>query len=188
MKTYLYWLPLLAWGAISLALPGPGLWARDRNRGEVVELGGLKSRVPAGWVEEKPDDPQVYKQYRLGAVGEDKEDARLTIHFLGKENGDSAEKQVENWKAMFLPPEGKKLNNVAKVRKLDVRGATVTYLDVRGDYKGIPGNPATPRQNFRLLGVYFDTPQGPYLIRLFGPADTAKFYRKGFEDWVKVFK
>jgi hypothetical protein len=77
---------------------------------------------------------------------------------------------------------------VAKVRKLKVRGAAVTYLDVRGDYKGIPGDPATPRENYRLLGVYFATPQGPYLIRLFGPADTVEFYRKGFEDWVKEFK
>jgi hypothetical protein len=28
----------------------------------------------------------------------------------------------------------------------------------------------------------------PRRIRLFGPADTVAFYRKGFEDWVKAFK
>jgi hypothetical protein len=174
--------------AICFGLLGPAFWARAQDTGEVIELGKLKSRVPAGWAKEKPYGPSVYKQYRLEPVGDDKEDARLTIDFLGKGNGDSAEKQVERWKAMFLPPEGKKRDGVARIRELRVGGAAVTYLDVRGDYKGIAGNPATPRQNYRLLGIYFATPQGPYLIRLFGPADTVEFYRKTFEDWVKGFK
>ena len=174
--------------AICLGVLGPGSWATAQERGEVVELGKLKSRVPVDWAREKPDDPSSYRQYRLEAVGDDKDDARLTIDFLGKGSGDSAEKQVERWKAMFLPPQGKKRDDMAKVRKLNVGGATVTYLDVRGDYKGIPGSPTTPRQNHRLLGVYFATPEGPYVIRLFGPAQTVEYYRQEFEDWVKAFK
>jgi hypothetical protein len=174
--------------AICLGLLGSGSWVTAQERGEVVELGKLKSRVPADWARERPDDPSSYRQYRLEAVGGDKDDARLTIDFLGKGSSDSAEKQVQRWKALFLPPQGKKLDAVAKVRKLNVRGAAVTYLDVRGDYKGIPGNPDTPRQNYRLLGVYFATPQGPYVIRLFGPAETVEYYRQEFEDWVKAFK
>jgi hypothetical protein len=183
-----YWLLFPASIVICLGLLGPGFWARAQDRGDVVELGKLKSWVPADWAKEKPDGPSGYRQYRLQPVGDDKEDARLTIHFLEEGSDDSAAKQVQRWKEMFLPPEGKKLDDVAKVRELKVRGAVVTYLDVHGDYKGSPGNPATPRQNYRLLGVYFAAPQGPYLIRLFGPADTVEFYRKGFEDWVQAFK
>jgi hypothetical protein len=182
------WLLFSASIAICFGPLGPGCSVRAQERGEVVQLGKLKSRVPTGWAPEKPDEPSGYKQYRLEPVGDDKDDARLTIDLLGKGSGDSAKKQVERWKAMFLPPEGKKLDDVAKVRELKVRGAAVTYLDVRGDYKGIPGNHATPRENYRLLGVYFATPQGPYWIRLFGPADTVEFYRNRFEDWVKAFK
>ena len=174
--------------AFSLGLLGPGLWARAQDRGEVVELGKLKSRVPADWAAVKPDDRSGYKQYRLGPVGDDIDHASLTMDFVGKGRGDNAAEQIERWNAMFLPPAGKKLDDVARVRKLQVGGAAVTYLDIHGDYKGLPGNPATPRQNYRLLGVYFATPQGPCLIRLFGPADTVEFYRKGFEDWVEAFK
>ncbi len=188
MKNYLFWLPLLAWSAISLALQGPGLWARDPNRGDVVELGSLKSRVPAEWLEEKPDEAPCYKQYRLEPVNDDKDDARVTVWFLGNGKGSTAAEYVKRWQGMFLPPEGKTMHEAAKVRRLTVNGAAVTYLDVRGDYKGIPGNDATPRQNFRLLGVYLDTPKGAYMIRLWGPADTVEFYREGFEDWVKAFK
>ena len=99
--------------AICLGLLGPGFWVRAQERGEVVELGQLKSRVPADWAQERPDEPSGYKQYRLEPIGDDKENARLTIDFLGKGSGDSAEKQVERWKAMFLPAEGKKRDDVA---------------------------------------------------------------------------
>ena len=77
------WLALLAGGAIGLGAleTGPGAAAQDR--GEAVELGGLTSRVPAGWAGERPDDPRYHRQYRLGPVGNDKEDARLTVEPLG---------------------------------------------------------------------------------------------------------
>jgi hypothetical protein len=180
MKIFHCWTAILAWSAISVAIQGPGIQAQDR--GAVVELGGLKSRMPAGWVEEKPDDAKCYRQYRLEPIDDDKEYAQVTICVQGKGKGDTAAEYVKRWKEMFFPAEP------AKVRRLTANGAATTYLDVRGDYKGIPGDDSTPRQNFRLLGVYLDTPNGPCIIRLLGPAETVKFYRDGFEEWVKAFK
>jgi hypothetical protein len=186
MKSYLYWLSLLAGSAISFALQGPVACAQDPNQGDVVDLGGLKSRVPADWAEEEPDDARLYKQYRLAPVGDGVDYSRVRIHFLRK--GGSAAEYVKRWKGMFLPPEGKTMREVAKVRQLTVNGARATYLDVGGDYKGIPGDAATPREDYRLLGVYLDTPKGPYIIRLFGPDEAVRFHRQGFENWVKAFK
>ena len=80
------------------------------------------------------------------------------------------------------------MREAAKVRELTVNGSSATYLDARGDYKGIPGDVATPRQNYRLLGVYLETPKGAYVIRLFGPDQAVRVYRQEFENWVKAFK
>jgi hypothetical protein len=182
------WLVVRASLAICLGLLGSASGVRAQDTGGVVELGKLKSRVPAEWQPVKPAEPSHYRQYRLEPVRDDKDAALLVIDFLGKGRGVSTGEQVKRWKAMFLPPEGKGLDDVARVRVLKVGDAAMTYLDVRGDYKGLPGDPATPRQNYRLLGVYFDAPQGPYVIRLCGPADTVAFYRDGFENWVKAFK
>src|SRR5262245_45725618 len=92
------WISLLAGSAISLGIlePGPGATAQDK--GEVVELGGLKSRVPAGWVAVKPDQPQFVMQYRLDPINDDKEDARLTVEFLGNRKGGTAGESVKLWK------------------------------------------------------------------------------------------
>jgi hypothetical protein len=154
------------------------------NKKEKGGDGQLKSRVPADWVEIEPDDAQSYKQYRLAPLGDGVDYSQVTVQFL--RNGETAAEYVRRWQGMFLPPEGKTMQDAAKVRQLD--GVKATYLDVGGDYKGIPGAAATPRQNYRLLGVYLDTPKGPYVIRLFGPDQAVRVYRQGFENWVKAFK
>jgi hypothetical protein len=186
MKNYLYWLFLLAGSAISIALQGPSACAQNPNQGGLVQLGGLKSQVPADWVEEAPYDPQYYKQYRLYPVGDGVDYTEVSIRFL--RNGETAAEYVKRWKAMFLPPEGKTMQEAVKVRQLTVNGVSATYLDARGDYKGIPGDAATPRENYRLLGVYLKTPKGAYLIRLFGPDEAVRVHRQEFENWVKAFK
>ena len=188
MSNHRYWLSLLAGIGIGLVLQGPGAFAQDADRSDVVELGGLRSRAPADWVQEQPDDGQSYRQYRLEPVGDSGDSARVSIRFLGNENGGTAADYVRRWEGMFLPPEGKTLRETAKVRQLTVDGVLATYVDIRGDYKGIPGDVATPRQDFRLLGVYLETPKGAYVIRLMGPDKTVRFYRQGFDNWVKGFK
>ena len=196
MKTYLYGFLLGVWGAIGFAPQGPALWARAPNGSDVVELGGLKSRVPADWAEHVPNYSHYFKQfrlepvkqYRLEPINDDKDDAHVAVYSPAKGEVVTAAEHVKRWKEVFLPPLGQTMDQAAKVREFTVSGARVTLLDVHGDYKGLPGNPATPRPNYRLLGVYFDTPQGAYVIRLFGPADTVGFYRNEFEDWVKAFK
>jgi hypothetical protein len=76
----------------------------------------------------------------------------------------------------------------SRVQQFKIRGGMVTYLDVRGDYKGIPGDPNSPREGFRLLGVYLNTPKGAYEISLLGPDNAVEFYGDGFERWVRAFK
>jgi hypothetical protein len=186
MESTLNWFLLVAWSAIGLALQGPGLWAGGPDGGEVSELDRLRSRVPAGWLEDTPDGAQGYKLYRLGPVEDDKYDALVTVRFLGRKQAGTAADYVKSWKGMFFPPQGQAMAEAAEVRDLTVKGATATYLDVHGDYKGIPGNPNTPREHFRLLGLYLETPQGAYVVTMLGPNDTVGFYRKEFERWLKA--
>jgi len=188
MNNHRFWLSLVGGIAISLADHSPGAFAQGAGRSGVVELGGLRSRAPADWVQEQPDDGRSYRQYRLVPVGDSADPAQVSIWFLGNENGGTAADYVRGWKQMFLPPLGKTMREAAQVRRLTLDGALATYVDIRGDYRGIPGDVATPRQDFRLLGVYLDTPKGAYVIRLMGPDETVRFYRQGFDNWVKGFK
>jgi hypothetical protein len=187
-----YW--LLSGGAgLCLALLGSSISAEPQNkapggRDRMVEIDGLRSVPPADWIEERPERAGVLKRYRIEPLDDDKDPTRITIAQYPKGMRLSAAEQVERWKAQFVPPERKQLKDVSKVQQWTVTGHSVTYLDVRGDYREVPNDPASIRQNYRLLAAYFETPRGPYLIQLVGPAHTVEAYRKGFEDWLKAFR
>ena len=164
-------------------------YAED-TKGVVVQFDGLKSTTPASWKEEEPTNKLRYKQFRLAKAGDDKADAELII-FRGL--GGSAKENVQRWKGQFVPPEGKKIDDVAKVSELKISGAPATYLDVSGTYlfKARPADPnekAERRPDYRMLAVHFQGPETVYHVRLVGPAKTVEQYKKGFDDWLKAFK
>jgi hypothetical protein len=94
---------------------------------------------------------------------------------------------------MLLPPDGKAIDDVAKVDKMKVAGHDVTYLDVQGTYlhKDQPFNPnaaVEKRPDYRMLAVVYEAPKGPYYIRVVGPAKTVESHKKAFDNWLKNFK
>jgi len=165
----------------------------DAKKGVLVEIDGLKSTAPANWKSEEVTTKFRTHHFRIPHVADDKNDAELTIFFFGTGSGGSADANVKRWKGMFIPPEGKKIDDVAKLENFKVGNVDVTYLDVQGTYKfkERPFDPAAKeelRPDHRMLGVVFESPKGPYFFRLVGPAKTVTENKKSFEDWVKGFK
>src|SRR5207248_764687 len=123
----------------------------------------------------------------------DKDEAEVVIFYFGEGGGGPVDDNIKRWKGMFVPPEGKKIDDVAKVQKLKVGDVPVTYLDIHGTYsfQSPPSDPnakTTRRFNYRMLAVVFESKKGPYFIRMVGPADTVAHYKKGFDEWLKGFK
>jgi len=180
------------WLGLALLLGGPISVlprAAAEEKGAVVEFDSLKSKTPTTWKEETPGKGR-YKQFRLPKVGDDKADAELII-FRGI--GGSAKANIERWKAQFVAPEGKKIDDVARVTELKISGAAATYLDVGGTYlfKARPFDPnekGERRPDYRMLAVHFDGPKDVYHVKLVGPAKTVEHYKKGFHEWLQAFK
>lgn len=172
-----------SWPAVSAA-------QKKDAAGTIVELDNLRSRTPATWKEEAPKNRMRLVQFMLPKAEGDEYNAEIVIF---KGIGGSAKENIDRWKAMFIPPEGKSIADVSSVSTMKVVDAEITYLDVRGTYKfkDQPFNPNAKeekRPDFRMIGVVFETKQTPYHIRLVGPAKTVEQYKKGFDDWLKAFK
>ncbi len=166
---------------------------KDETKEIVIEIDGLKSTAPADWKSEKVTAKFRTHHFRIPHVADDKTDAELTIFFFGTGSGGSADDNVKRWKGFFIPPEGKKIEDVSKVENFKVGNVDVTYLDVQGTYKfkERPFDPTSKeelRPDYRMLGVVFESPKGPYFFRMVGPAKTVEQNKKAFEDWVKGFK
>jgi hypothetical protein len=184
-------LALFGLGVLGLSFCPRAAAADDKEKkGEVVELDGLKAAVPGTWKEEKPSNNMRFLQYKLPKVEGDKDDAELVV-FRGF--GGSAEENIKRWKATFTPPEGKELDDVAKVTDIKIGGLKAVYLDVSGTYmfKAAPFDPKAKveaRADNRMLAVHFEGKNDQYHIKLVGPAKTVASYKTGFDEWLKALK
>ncbi len=160
------------------------------GKGTPVDIDGLTSVAPAAWKEEAPENKMRYAQFRLPHHKDDTQDAELVI-FKGL--GGGAAQNVERWKGQFVPPEGKKIDDVAKVEEIKIAGKPATLLDIQGTYK-FKARPFDPnakeerKPDYRMVAVYFDGPKDVYQFKLTGPAKTVEMYKKDFDNWVKGFK
>jgi hypothetical protein len=167
--------------------------AEDKKE-QIVEIDGLKSTAPASWKVEDPGNKLRSHQFRVPKVKGDENDAEIVIFYFGKGSGGSTEDNIKRWKGLMLPPEDKKIDDVSKVEKLkSAGGVEMTMLDVSGTYlfKERPFDPnakAEKRPDSRLIGVVFESPEGPYFIRFVGPAKTVGENEKAFKEMLKNFK
>jgi hypothetical protein len=165
---------------------------KEQKKGTIVEIDDLKSMAPADWKSEEVTSKFRTHHFLVPHIADDKADAELTIFFFGTGSGGSADANIKRWKGMFTPPEDKKIDDVSKVENFKVGKVEVTYVDIQGTYKFIDrSNPRAKeelRPDYRMLGVVFESPKGPYFFRLVGPAKTVEHQKKAFEDWVKGFK
>jgi hypothetical protein len=172
---------------------GAGFLWGGQGQGTEVTLDGLKSRTPANWKAQRPANKFRAYQFMVPRAEGDKKDAELVIFYFGPGGGGTVADNIKRWKSQFKAPAGKSIDDVARVEKKIVSGVQATYLDIHGTYlfKFPPFDPnaeVKPLPNYRRLGVYFGSKNGPYFITLTGPAKTIAENKKGFDDWLMNFK
>jgi hypothetical protein len=158
--------------------------------GTPVTIDGFTSTAPASW-KEQPPKPMRMKTFTIPRAGGDQHDAEVVIFFFGPGQGGDAQANITRWKGMFVPPEGKKIDDTSKVETIKVNGVEVTLLDVRGSYKWKPSMMSPEeevRPNHRMLSAIFASPGGPYFIRFVGPEKTIEKNKKDFDKWLRGFK
>jgi hypothetical protein len=162
--------------------------------GDAIDLGGLKSKAPAGWKAQKPANKFRVYQFSVPKVEGDKEDAELVVFFFGKGSGGGTDENIKRWKTQFIAPEGKSIDEATKINNFKVGAkAECVYVDISGTYKykNPPFDPNAKevrKANFRRIGVIFDCEEGPFFITLTGPAKTMEKNKAAFDDWIKAFK
>lgn len=179
--------------ALSILFAFAPFAAAAQDKGVSVGLDGLSSAAPAAWKEKKPANNMQFKVFALPKAEGDADDATLTIFFFGPGGGGGVKENLARWKKMMKAPDGKSMDEAAKVDEFEVAKVKVTRVDMTGSYlhKAQPFNPDSPveeRKDQRFIGVVFESPNGPYFMRLVGPAKTVEKHAKGFEEWLKNFK
>jgi len=168
--------------AAAIFLPLPA-W----SQGVDVTLDGKTAKTPADW---KEGQASQFRLKTFSLPGKDGE-AELVIFYFGEGGGGGIKANIERWKGMFRPPEGKDIDDVSKTTEGKAGSVDIVRFEVTGTYLYKP-NPmapkAEPRKDHKMISIIYQSPKGPYFIRLVGPATTVNQHEKGFENWLNSFK
>lgn len=151
-------------------------------------VGELVSKVPDGWVAEKPTSDMRVAQYKLPKAEGDSEDALLVVYYFGQGQGGSAEANIDRWINQIKQPDGGSSKERAKTGTLTVNGLAVTTVDVAGNYAGGMSPDSAPANNksiYRLRAAVIDTPKGSYFVKLTGPEKTVAHWDQAYADYLK---
>jgi hypothetical protein len=164
----------------------------DDLKGNEVKLDKLSSTTPADWKSEKPNNRLRSYQFRIPGAKDAKTNQDAEV-FIFPDLTKTVDENFARYKEMFVPPDGKTVDDIAKTSRLEVGKAKVAILDMEGTwlYKERPFDPKSKQENrpdSRVISVIFTTDDGNYLIRLSGPASTVSQHAKAFFDWIKAFK
>ena len=159
--------------------------ASSSNELGATPTGEPSFTVPAGWVSEKPSSAMRHAQYRL--PGQDGAgDAEVAV-FTGI--GGSAQANVDRWIHQFAKSDGSPIGNAALIEKKQIGSYAVTEVDVSGTYTAamgpmMGGGSAETFPHYRMLAAVIETGQGPWFVKLTGPAATVAHWKESFDQYI----
>jgi hypothetical protein len=164
----------------------------EEPKGTVVKLDKFASVAPADWKSEKPRNRLRSHQFKLPGI----KDAKPAEVYIFPDLTKTPEENFARYEEMLQLPEGKKVEDFAKRRQFalgEKDKVKVFVLDMKGTilYRERPFDPKSKVETFadyRMISLIFESPDGNYLIRLWGPEKTVNGHEKAFMDWVKAFK
>ena len=151
---------------------------------------GLTYSAPPAWKPVATSSSMRVAQFALPKAPDDANDGELVIYYFGGSGG-SVDANIQRWIGQMQQPDGKPSNAVAKQSKRTVNGLAVTLVDVSGTYVAemTPGSQERHNSpNYRLRAAVIETANGPYFIKLTGPARTVAAHEKSFEQFLDSVK
>lgn len=159
-------------------------------QGVDVKIGSLKATAPAEWKKVKPAN--LLRSYQFQLAGDQPgQDAELVVF---PESHPDPEKTFPKWKAQFIPPVDKTIDDLTQSTKWDLPGATAHVLIVSGGtwkYKAAPQDPRSKEvllDNYRVIWVIVVDKNEATHLRLSGPLKTVEKHQAAFETFIKSLK
>lgn len=156
----------------------------------LVSGAALKYDIPRGWIAKPGSSASRVAEFTLPRADGDPEDASVVVYFFGGQGG-TIQANLDRWIAQMTQPDGRPSTDVAKTTRFTSRGLDVTLLDVTGTYVAEVAPGSTERHNkpaFRLMAAVVETGEGPYFVKLTGPAKTAAKWNESVMTFLKSLR
>jgi hypothetical protein len=151
---------------------------------------GLTFSAPPEWKSVPTSSSMRVAQFALPRAPGDPQDAELVIYYFGGSGG-TVDANIQRWIGQMEQPDGRPSSAVAKQSRRTINGLAATLVDVSGTYVAEMRPGSTERHdspNFRLRAAVIETANGPYFIKLTGPASTVAAHEENFEQFLSSLK
>jgi hypothetical protein len=145
--------------------------------------------APPEWKPVAVSSTMRVAQWALPHAAGDTQDAELIVYYFGGQGG-SLDANIERWTGQMQQPDGRPSTAVKRDSRT-INGLKVTLVDLTGTYVAemAPGSGQLHHSpNFRMRAGYIETANGPYFIKLVGPAKTVGAFDKQFESFLSSVK
>jgi len=151
--------------------------------GKPVTVAGITFTPAIQWKDLGTTDMKA-ASYSFGPLESDQEPALLNVHYFGQGQGGTIEANVQRWVKQMSMPDGSDPAKAAIRYSKDVNGMPMHVLTLYGTFNEPVGGPMSektiPRENYRLIAVIVEAPQGSVFFKLTGPDYTAKIMVEAF--------
>lgn len=155
-----------------------------------VFVAGITFTAAEGWKPVTTTSSMRVAQFTLPRAAGDTADAELVVYYFGGSGG-TIDANIERWVGQMQQPDGKPSSALSRRQSRAINGLNVTLVDVSGTYVAevTPGSPQRHNSpNFRLRAAVIETSNGPYFIKLTGPAKTIGAAEKAYEQFLLSVK
>lgn len=160
-----------------------------------VRLGNVSVRVPGEWSSLAPDGQFRAAQYVIPTAAGDTAQALFIVFHFGKGGGGGVEDNIRRWAGMMKQPDGGDTARVMKRHLAEREGLRITTADLPGTYLERPfprSEEFVERPNYRMLAAIIETTNeggdGPYFVRLVGPAKSVTAAKPGWDAFIASLK
>jgi len=156
--------------------------------GTPVTIGGVTFTPPTDWADLGPSGMRKASYY-YGPLETDTDSATVTVFYFGPTGGGSIDANIDRWIGQMVMADGGDPKAAAKRSPMTVGEMNVHVVSVDGGYTGSMGGPmgggGAARENYRMVGVVVEAPEGNVFFKLTGPVMSAEKMTGGFLAMIK---
>ncbi len=158
--------------------------------GTPVTLAGITFTPPTGWTDLGPSGMRKASYY-LAPVNGETDSATVTVFYFGPTGGGTIDANIDRWIGQMTVASGD-AKQASQKYTMTVEGMPVHVVSVDGTYNasmgGMMGGQTEAKENYTMVGVVVEAPEGNVFFKLTGPKATAKQMTDEFLAMVKNIK
>jgi len=169
--------------ATSTVLVASALPVSAETAPDTFPVGGLTFKRPSEWAWVPVQSSMRKAQLSVPGLNPT-QSADITFFHFGPSGGGDLDSNVQRWLKQFQSAPG-----AEKVEAKTLGQHKLTLVSTEGTFSsGMPGQSATPMENFALLGAIIENPEGNVFVKMTGPKATVMAAHARFLEFLEGAK